>query len=303
MKTNFFKALLGTCSGVAVFERLRCQHGFRTFWHLLLMNLLCGIIIGIGIYPDWSAKSARAVDLIVENCGELKIDSSGITPGKEPDKVKSFVIAGPMSVTYLPPEEKALPENFEQGCGSGVLWSGAHIGFWQKKGENSYIFTSASTLSGAEQGQEVPTEKMVEVLRSSHPVKLNENDVQVFTGSRLMALCRIMLIIAVISISVVNLVQIIIYIAMFAGVFALMGINRPRRFKVFEMVKLAVYAGFPAMLIGSVAVALNLPLLDFNMTYVLGMTIYLMVVMNRLERWRQEREWQVNKSSDNDRMA
>ena len=90
---------------------------------------------------------------------------------------------------------------------------------------------------------------------------------------------------------------------MFAGVFALMGLGRPRRFKVGEVVKLAVYAGFPAMLVGSVASALRLPMLDFNMIYVLGMTVYLMIIMNRLDRLRQEREWHDNGSPDNDRMA
>ena len=82
-----------------------------------------------------------------------------------------------------------------------------------------------------------------------------------------------------------------------------MGMGRPRRIKVGEMVKLAIYAGFPAMLIGSVATALRLPLLDFDMVYVLGMTIYLMIAMNRLERRRQEQEWQNNEPPANDRMG
>ena len=65
-----------------------------------------------------------------------------------------------------------------------------------------------------------------------------------------------------------------------------------KTYSVAEMVKLSVYAGFPAMIIGSAATFLELPLLDFNLTYVLGMTFYLMFIMNRLDRDRQQREWQ-----------
>ena len=85
--------------------------------------------------------------------------------------------------------------------------------------------------------------------------------------------------------------EVIVYIAMFVGVSALMNIGRPHRIGIRDMTVLAVYAGFPAMTAGSIADAMQLPLLDFNIIYVLGMTFYLIVIMNKLERDRQERNW------------
>ena len=79
---------------------------------------------------------------------------------------------------------------------------------------------------------------------------------------------------------------------MCACVTLLMNIGRPRRMPFKVLIVLAIYAGLPPMLIGSVAEALRLPFLNFNLIYVLGMTLYLIMVMNRLERLRQEREWQ-----------
>lgn len=303
MKTNFIKAFIGTCSGTAIFERLRFQHGFRTFLHLLLMNLICAVIISLGVFPEWNRQAAVSVDRVYENCGSLKLGENGIFPEKEPEKVKNFLIAGPMSVTYLPEDVTVLPENFDQGCLNGILWSGKHIAAWRKTGDASYRLTLLGNAVPAMEEQSVSPEEIPAKLREAQPVKLPQGEEQSLNHSKLMALCKLMLFMVMLFMALFTLAQIIIYIAMFAGVFALMGLGRPRRFKVGEVVKLAVYAGFPAMLVGSVASALRLPMLDFNMIYVLGMTVYLMIIMNRLDRLRQEREWHDNGSPDNDRMA
>ena len=303
MKTNFIKALIGTCSGVDIFEQLRTQHGFRTFWHLLLMNFICSIIIGLGLYPEWKKQASSSIERVIEHCGDLRLDKNGITPEKEPEKAKNFLIAGPVSVTYLPPECDVLPEKFDQGCDMGILWSGAHVAVWRKNAEDRYTLSVMGNIAPQSNGKSIAPEDMIKQLRDAPPVKLPEGDSQVLTYNKLTALSKLVQVMAVLMIALFNLTQIFIYIAMFAGVFALMGMGRPRRIKVGEMVKLAIYAGFPAMLIGSVATALRLPLLDFDMVYVLGMTIYLMIAMNRLERRRQEQEWQNNEPPANDRMG
>ena len=89
----------------------------------------------------------------------------------------------------------------------------------------------------------------------------------------------------------VTLIEVLIYIAMFSGVFVLMNLGRPRRFKLRQVIVMAIYAGFPVMVIGAMAEALQLPYLSFNIIYSMGMMIYLIMAMNRLERLRQEREW------------
>ena len=81
-------------------------------------------------------------------------------------------------------------------------------------------------------------------------------------------------------------------ILVFAVVSLLMNLGRKRYFSFKELIVLAIYAGFPAMIIGSAAEALQLPGLNFDVIYVLGMTIYLIIVMNRIEYNRQKRQWQ-----------
>ena len=40
MKIGFFRALRGSCAGIAIFEELKNQTVLRAFWHLLLMAVL-----------------------------------------------------------------------------------------------------------------------------------------------------------------------------------------------------------------------------------------------------------------------
>ena len=80
MKTGFFQALIGSCSGTAVFEKLRNQHLGRTIFHLVLMSLICSAFMGITIYRDWKKKSTVSINTIIDNCGSIKIDKTGFTP-------------------------------------------------------------------------------------------------------------------------------------------------------------------------------------------------------------------------------
>jgi hypothetical protein len=289
MKTGFFQALIGSCCGTAIFERLRNQHLGRTVFHLILMSLLCSVFMEVGIYKDWKKKSRATVNTIVENCGSIKIDKKGFTPEKSPQKLKNFIAAGPFAVTYLP-EGSSLPGDFQQGCNIGLLWKGNKLLLWQKN-NNGYLLTPIdNSQSDNDSINAAAVEEIEQTLNALHGVNI-QGELNLTPGV-LNVLSNMMLVTVLIMLAVFNLFQVVFYIAIFTGIFALMNMGRPRRFTVKEMIKLSVYAGFPAMLIGSAAAFLELPLLDFNLTYVLGMTFYLMFVMNRLDRDRQQREWQ-----------
>ncbi len=282
MKTNFFRALFGSCSGTAVFEQLRYQHGGRAFCHLVFMSILCSILIMIGIYHELQPKITGSLNIIAENCGSVRCSEQSVVPEKSPDKSKNFVIAGPTAVVYAP-SAADLPEDFQQGCPNGILWIPTKIAFWQKNSDNTYKFT-AWDFSGRDN---LSAAELKDCFVKTPDMQLAGN--HVINKTEMLAFSKFFMIMTMIILAIVNFLQIVLYIAMFAGVFALMNMGRPRYIKTWEMVKLAIYAGFPPMLIGSVATALRLPFLDFHMTYVLGMTFYLMYIMNRLDRNRQMR--------------
>lgn len=289
MKVSFHNAVIGSCSGLKVFEDLRSQHWLRTLGHLLLLNLLCALFVVLAVYWQWRPQINGSIAEIVDKCGDLKLDKNGITPSKEPDKARNFIITGPLAVTYIPEKDQKLPEGFQQSCNSGLIFSGKHIAFWRGRDDKKFDIALASGSQIVNQQADSP-EDMVKKMRESQGIA-NEREM-VFTHKKMLDMSKVMVAIAVVSIAMLNIFEIAVYIAMFAGVFALMNIGSRKRVKIREMITLAVYAGFPPMIIGSIARALQLPFLDFNMIYVLGMTFYLMVIMNRLNRNAQEKAWQ-----------
>ena len=296
MKTNFFQALFGTCAGMTVFEKLKEQGLGRALAHLLLMSLICGIILACGFYPTLKRSLRAVVAVVVENCGSIICSHDRIEPGINPEKSRSFVINGPFSVTYLPAKAVDLPSNFQQDCSSGLLWSAdCKFLLWKKLSNDKFgVVPIWDPLGSTAETVVSGNVALLAELHKAEPVKLNlpTGKKEEFTPEKLQALTDL----ALIAMSAgymlrKTLLEVIIYIMMFVVVTKIMDLTRRKRMPFKELTVLAIYAGFPPMLIGSVAEALNLPYLSFNMIYVLGMTLYLVMVMNRLERLQQEKQW------------
>ena len=296
MKISFFRALYGSCAGLAIFEKLQFQSFFRAVLHLLMMSIISSAIIAVGLYPALKNTLHSSLNVIEENCRGIVCTNKSIMPALEPERGRSFVINGPWAVTYLPVNAAALPDDFQQDCPHGVLW-GADGKFvlWQSLGSEKY-----DVFMPSENGFSIKREilhgkkTLFEALKSTPKIslQLRDGEVEELTSNKLQALTDLVLALGMSGLLLrKTLLEVILYIGMFACVSLLMNIGRPRRMPFKEMIVLAIYAGLPPMLIGSIAEALQLPFLNFNMIYVLGMTLYLIVIMNRLERLRQERQW------------
>ncbi len=305
MTVGFWRALSGSCRGTAIFAELKEQKLGRTLWHLLLILLLGTAIMSCGVYPRVLAVGRMTANLIGEHCGGLSLSAAGLVPLREPERARNFLLPGPLAVSYLPAGAAEsggvaavpqLPENFAQGAERGLLWMPDRLGLWFKLENNAYALSVMQSdigrLSGArELGS---ASELVPELTKSPPIRwaLPGMTSELFPRLRLRALFELALpFILPPVLFLQSLFEVLVYIAMFAAVFTLMSFGRRNRLTVRQLVVLAVYAGFPAILLGSLATSLALPVLSFNLVYVVGMTGYLMVVMNRLDRDRQQREW------------
>lgn len=294
MKISFIRAWWGSCSGTDIFVQLRTQSLLRAVFHLVLMSLISALVIGIGVYPGLQRKVDFSINEISKNCGTLIISKNGIVPEKSPDLLRMFVVSGPVAVTYLPDNCK-LPENFHQDCNMGIIFNGKRAGMWVLQGHDLYDFVPMSgSLKAVKQRNISGVDAMEKVFRTAPEVSLDipEGVEESFTAGKMRATVLLMLpIILGIMLLHQTLFEVIIYILMFTGVTLLMNLSRPNHMKLRDLVVLAIYAGFPAMTAGSIAGALQLPVLSFNIIYVLGMTVYLIIIMNKLERLRQEQQW------------
>ncbi len=295
MKTNFFRALFGSCAGLAIFDRLKEQSFARSVCHLFLMSIISAAIIGAGVFPVLKKSLHNSLEILEENCQGIVCTRERIEPGKNPEKSRSFVLHGALAVTYLP-VNAALPENFQQECKQGLLWSAdGRFLLWKNPHVDKFIANQIFDPLGTTGGTPLSGKSaLLEELKKTPRVvlKLDAGEQEVFTAKKLEAMFDLVAVIGVAGMLLFKtLLEVILYIGMFAVVTLLMNMNRPNRLPFKQMIVLAIYAGFPPMIIGSAAEALRLPYLSFNMIYVLGMTFYLIVIMNRLERLRQEQQW------------
>ena len=297
MKTNFFRALYGTCAGLSIFERLKSQSFARSCFHLLLMSIISAVIIGVGFYPDLKRSLHKSMAVIVENCQGIVCTNERIEPVLNPEQSRSFVLNSIISVTYLPVKSSVLPEDFQKDCEVGIIWQGeGKFLLWKALDKNGkYSVTPLlNPLGKTDEKTVLGREELGAELNKIPAIKLDLKDLksETLTPEKLTALTDLAAMAGVGGMLLSKtLLEVIIYIAMFAVVTLLMNMGRPHRLPFKQMIVLAIYAGFPPMLIGSIAEALDLPYLSFNMIYVLGMTFYLIVIMNRFERLRQEQQW------------
>ena len=296
MTTGFFRALRGTCGGTAIFTELQTQSLWRTVWHLLLIAVLAAAVMSVGVCSRLAGIGRAAAEQLQAQCGGLKLSARGLDPLDSPEKPRDFLMPGLFRVNYLPAPAggaaPSLPKSFPEGSVRGVVWMPDRIGVWGRTGNNTYLLsvvTAQTARIGEVREVGTPDELLSELLRSpALPWDQLGEETQIFTAPRLLAVWKVLLMIGLpVALLFETLFQVLLYVMMFAVVFWVMSLRRPNRRPLREVIVLAVYAGFPAMLIGALAVALDLPYLEFNWIYVLGMTGYLMVVMNRLERDRR----------------
>ena len=249
----------------------------------------------LGVCPRLLRAGRMAADLIGREFGVVTVSARGILPQKSPERPRSVAVPNRILISYLGQSdascEPALPENFPLGCERGLLWLPDRLGVWARAEDRSYYLNAVSDrMHWREVGSFAGQEMLIPALLKAPPFPLQSlgNDSFRVSPEGLRAAVELTLMTGVpVSIYVMSLAQVVLYIAMFSVVFGLMSRGRPRHLTARQVTVLAVYAGFPAILLGSLATALSLPWLDFNLVYVLGMTGYLMVVMNRLDRDRQ----------------
>ena len=100
---SFWKALIGTCCGTAIFFRLRYNSWLRTCWHLLLMALLCALGIVWGVHSRLKAPFAATEAEFSRDFGtEIRFAADGIFPLNNPDRGRMLPLPHHGMLFYLP---------------------------------------------------------------------------------------------------------------------------------------------------------------------------------------------------------
>jgi hypothetical protein len=286
---KFITALAGVCQGTSVFIKLLRQSLLKTFLHLLLLTFICSLFISVVKSVKLSDRINAAVTVIQEKCGDIKITDKGILPSVKPDQVKLFAVPGGFSVCYLPLGYKGkLPDIDEDNIDRGIIWTPGIIATWMKTKNDSYMMLPNIyyKLEDALQAREFQKDEIIPYLKKNGKVVGSLNlPYNKLSPEKFRTLFKILAGIMLFIIFFFQILfQAILFISIFSLIFSLIGGRRIKVLKLRDLFVIAAYAGFPAMIIGSLFPALELPLLDYNTVYLFGFTGYLMFIINRIER-------------------
>ena len=291
-KTGFFAALAGTCRGTDVFFRLVRQHPLRTMGQFLLLMLLCSLFVSLVHFFATGKEVDQAAARFQNTFGGLSVQGNRFLPELEPQQARSLLLPDGGILAYVPPGSTPnLPEKAEIGdCNYLLYWFPEEFLLGKKIAENEWITLnfrpgavvteqSRSDLAGFEARlRSVAANQKVTPATADQPARV------IAVGEMAGIFKTSWTLIGFLLFFVFGAIQIIFYVGVFVGMFHLTGARQLRVLRFRDLFTISVYAGFPAMLVASVFAAFELPLLNFGSAYVIGMVLYMLTVVNRIER-------------------
>ncbi len=286
---NLAAALIGTCRGTAVFQRLRHQKVFRTLWQLAVLAAVLGGLSTWGVMSRLTPELMRVGSTLKREFGGLQISEAGLRPMLEPERSRSVELpAGGRLFYYADPT--ARPESEQLAAQRyNVLWyPGCLLSVLNSEGRTLVSVWRPGHAGGVP--QPVAAGELNELIERElegasirrWPEALSGRTFKVET---LIHSTRSFLALGIwCAYGIYQFLQTVICVSLFVLVFRLAGVGRGPVLSGRELWVTAIYTSFPAMMVGTAFVALDLPLLSYETVYVFGFIIYLLVVLRSLEK-------------------
>ena len=287
---NFFKCLAGTCKGTRIFTELLRQTVGRTIFHLFTMVILCSFFIGILTYSSMMNKVDESIKQLSDTLGPIEISKEGIKLGGVKES-ESLLFAGNMCrFNYLPSIEKvSLPDIDDDNIMWGIILCPRMILAWQKAGDDDFII--------------IPLTAFSESMKMFGARKLNRSEIIPFIKDNTSLKDKLITPIGDLSwIGIGNafkkwlpvalfigrsigiLWQVVLFVLIFSFILNISGKKPGNALLTFkERFAIGIYASFPPLIVASIFDALDLPFLSFNTIFVIGFSIYLIIVYTRLQ--------------------
>ncbi len=299
LKIGFFRAWFGVCRGTEIFNQLRKNSGWRVCFHLVFLSILCALGINLGILhqinPIWQEMEQGFFDKFGKT---VYYTSDGIRPEKEPDKAKTLSLPLEGKLYYAPNGLKEL--NLGQDLelqNYFFIWSPGYEVLCRRFTKNTWLVTLVNSGDIINRFEVLPTSVQKHRLDQAGMIRFIENikdselplqtedssifNVEEFFQEAYWALKYSIFMFMFIVLILVALFFTILFTIMF-------WITSLRRLRVLRSVrefwKVGVYAGFPAMMVASCFPGLDLPYLSYGTVYMIGLIIYWMIAVARIER-------------------
>ncbi|MCF7791406.1 MAG: DUF1189 domain-containing protein [Victivallales bacterium] len=302
-KNSFFKILASVCTGTKLFDEISKHSVFRTLWHLILIALLLSAVFVLVRTPELSSDISDVNTFLQEEFGSVVVKSDGVYPEINPEKPRNINYDF-TEIGYYPslPNKQNLELNNKLND-RGFVWTPKGITGWikmtpekyvvyqglasnkspqwfnmtDKKGLYPYIknnrlksFNNLYTCLCAPLSGDIPLFMLLSPIKKGNNY-FSDFSSNIYWYSSIMTGLKFVLMI---------FFNALFYSLLFALFFSITGRRDPQRDFTFKTAfNTAIYAGFPAMIIGIVFTISKMPWLDYQTIYLLTMFVYLIVIM------------------------
>lgn len=292
-RTGFWRAFFGTCSGRDIFYDLRLHSWGRCLWHLFLLSLITGIIIG-----HVRSKRVNGEIDVVESAFTARFGSeiytngsvgnwSWIAPVQDPLKPRDMALPGGGRV-YFTGNSRAVPASLKDVTGPVFVWSPAALGIAAPVGSGKYncvILNTAQNTMENFSGSPASLERVFKEAPQKLPMapeKMKKELCSDFFNGISAAAGFLICCGAVIW----NFSLVLLYTGIFMLMYRLLNgpTGRLRFLTLGGMWKCGIYAAFPPMAVAAFFPVLELPFVSYETVFMVGLLVYWMAVAARLER-------------------
>lgn len=260
---------------------------FRALITLLLTAMLSGFVVASCRVPVLLTQWNSIITVMEQEFGSLIVKGMfQMEPEKAPDTARSVLLPStpPVLVCYSP-IWGTLPEDFNHDkVPQGILWFPQGVYVWAlMEGGTEYMFMDLNSHKKLQIKTDAEFSRLQFPEEPGYPLEMNSS----LSWNSFRGFLPVAASIGVFLMQTLHVLTIAaITIGLFTLVFLVTGGGKSRGIRLGELLKIELYSGIPAILVGTFFLALDLDLLDYNTIYMVGMPLYLLFAMNAFERFR-----------------
>ena len=303
MGNNFFKILLSVCTGTDAFKKIIKFSLFRTFRHLILLSILCSFVYVLAKSPGMKKDINSIAGYFQKQFGNVVVEKTGVYPEKNPGYPRSLSYNF-VQINYFPKEPAKKELNIDDKLNrSGFIWlPNCIIGWLKLDDSNFFVYQSLTSLGSHNWFGMVTKDEIHSYLKSCTidnfkylrfsffvPMSVplfglltlhNNNSLSYYSDaiyywSAFGILLRFIVTIFFNSVFYSLLFALIYTISKRASLYNL-------KFKGF--LAIAVYAGFPGIIIGTIFTIAKIPWLQYQTIFLISFIVYLIIVTQKLRK-------------------
>lgn len=288
-KNSFIKTLFSVCSGTDIFIKIIKYSIVRSLWHLLLLCTICSLIFILLKSPSLKNDISSTFDRLQEKFGGISVKENGLFPVIQPNQPKTLS-TNSIQIDYFP--DMPTDKNFNIDTflnRAGFIWMPTSIITWSQLDSDNFFIYQIIPVEKSKAVELGAIDNIYHFLNSVYknnqsqfkiPFFLKNGEILEFSSFSDTIFFWISL-----AMFVINLGSYFICALLYSLLFALFYIIIGKKFYSISFKSyflMAIYAGFPGIIIGAVLIFANIPWFQYQTIYLICMIVYLIFISQKI---------------------